>query len=144
MKALAIGLLMLPLPALAGELMVEDAMVPLAPPTAIAHAAYFSLTNEGDAARQLVGVTADGYAMAHIHKSEVVNDVATMTSVDLIEVASGQTVVFEHGGLHVMLMKPEAALSEGDTVSLTLEFADGTLYDVNAKVMHPHHGGHGS
>jgi len=143
-RSLVVGALMLPLPALAGELTVKDAMVPLAPPTAMAHAAYFSLTNEGDTTRQLVGVSADGYAMVHIHKSEVSNDVATMTSVDVVEVAPDQTVVFEHGGLHVMLMKPESSLSEGGTVSLTLEFADGTLQDVDAKVMRLHHSGHGS
>ena len=144
MRALVLGLLMLPLPGLADGLKVENAIVPLAPPSAMVHAAYLSLMNDGNTARQVVGVTAGGYAMAHIHRSEIVDDVATMTSVDLVEVAPGQTVVFEHGGLHIMLMKPAAQLSEGDTVRLTLKFTDGTMEDVDATVTRAGHDGHGS
>ncbi|MEM7670633.1 MAG: copper chaperone PCu(A)C, partial [Pseudomonadota bacterium] len=99
------------------------------------HAAYFTLANSGEAPRQLIGVSAEGYAMAHVHKTEVKDDIATMSSVDLIEIAPGQTVAFEQGGLHIMLMRPEAAKAEGDTVSLTLEFANGKTLSVAAKVM---------
>ena len=144
MRALVLGLLMLPWPGLADGVKVENAIVPLAPPSAMVHAAYLSLMNDGNTARQLLGVTAGGYAMAHIHRSEIVDDVVTMTSVDLVEVAPGQTVVFEQGGLHIMLMKPAAQLSEGDTVRLTLKFADGTMEEVDAAVMRPGHDGYGS
>ena len=144
MRAMAFTLLLLPLPVLADGLKVVDAMVPLAPPTAMAHAAYFSLTNEGDDVRRLIGVQAGGYAVAHIHWSEIKNDIATMSSVDLVEIAPGQTVTFEHGGLHVMLMKPQAPTAEGDAVSLTLEFADGATKAVRAVITRLHHGGHGS
>ena len=113
----------------------------------MAHAAYMTLTNSGDATKSLIGVSADGYAMAHIHKTEIVNDVVSMASVDLIELAPGKAVTLESGGLHIMLMKPAAAIAEGDMVSLTLEFDDGTTQNVSAMVMNMKHGhrhsGHG-
>ena len=131
----AFALMFLPSVVLAGDLAVEGAIVPLAPPSAMAHAAYFTLTNSGDAPRQLVGVKADGYMMAHVHKSEVKDDVATMSSVDLIEIAPGQSIAFEQGGLHIMLMKPQAPLKDGGSVALTLKFANGETLPVEAKVM---------
>lgn len=131
----ALALMVLPTTLFAGDLTVENPMVPLAPPGVMAHAAYFTLANSGKAPRQLIGVSAEGYAMAHIHKTEVKDDIATMSSVDLIEIAPGQSVAFEQGGLHVMLMRPEVAMAEGDTVSLTLEFANGETLPVAAKVI---------
>lgn len=142
----AFAMLLLPTVAFAGDISVESPMVPLAPPSAMAHAAYMTLTNSGDATKSLIGVSADGYAMAHIHKTEVVNDVVSMASVDMIELAPGKAVTLESGGLHIMLMKPAAAIAEGDAINLTLEFDDGTTQTVSAMVMnmkHSHGHGHG-
>lgn len=127
--------LCLPTSLFAGGLTVDAPMVPLAPPGVMAHAAYFTLSNTGDTPRHLIGVTADGYMMAHIHKSEMTDDVATMSSVDLVEITPGKSIAFEPGGLHVMLMRPAAPTEAGDTVQLTLEFANGETIPVSAKVM---------
>lgn len=133
-------MLALPTAAASSDFQVVKATVPLAPPTAMAHAAYFEITNTGDRARHLIGVSAPGYAMVHMHLSEEKDGVATMSSVDLVELAPGQTVVFAHGGLHVMLMRPDGPLAEGDTVELGLEFADGETVPVVAEVAKPHYG----
>jgi copper(I)-binding protein len=100
----------------------------------MAHAAYLTLTNTGAVPRQLIGVSAAGYMMAHVHRTEVKDDIATMASVDLLEIAPGQSIVFERGGLHIMLMRPEAPLVDGGTVELVLEFANGETLAVDAKV----------
>ena len=110
-------------------------MVSLAPPSAMAHAAYFKLSNGGEATRQLIGVKAEGYMMAHVHKTEVKDDIASMVLVDILEIGPGQSIMFEHGGLHVMLMRPEAPVEKGGTVDLSLEFANGETLPISAKVM---------
>ncbi|MEL6644187.1 MAG: copper chaperone PCu(A)C [Pseudomonadota bacterium] len=138
----ALALALLPTAAFAGELTVEKPMVPLAPPGVMAHAAFFTLTNTGDTPRQLIGVSAEGYMMAHIHKTEVKDNVATMVSVDLLEIAPGQSIAFEHGGMHIMLMRPETMMKEGDMVPLTLEFANGETLAVDAMVTQMMMGGH--
>lgn len=140
----AFGLLMLPSLAFAGDLKIEKAMVPMAPPGVMAHAAFMTITNDGDVTRSLVGAAAEGYKMAHIHETSVKDGIATMSSVDLVEIAPGQSVTFEHGGLHVMLMKPAGAAKMGDVIALTLEFANGEVVPVTAKVAHMKHHGHGS
>lgn len=65
-----------------------------------------TLTNTGQATRSLIGVSATGYHMAHLHRSEEKDGVAMMSAVHQLDIAPGQTVTFEHGGLHVMLMHP--------------------------------------
>ncbi len=143
MIRLAFALMALPTALVAGDLVVEGPIVPLAPPGAMAHAAYMTLTNTGDVPRQLIGVQAEGYLMAHIHRTELKEDIVSMSSVDLMEIAPGQTVAFEQGGLHVMLMGPESPLENGGTVELTLEFANGETLPVSAKVVPMVAGGHG-
>jgi len=140
MKRLITALLLIPTLALGDGITIEKPMIPLAPPSALAHAAFMTLTNAGDTPKVLIGASAERYMMAHIHKSEETDGVATMSSVDMIEIAPGQSVMFEHGGLHIMLMRPQNPMAEGDMVSLTLEFADGTQELVEAMVMPFQHG----
>lgn len=142
MKRLALALMCLPGLAFADGLTITDPTVPLAPPGVMAHAAFMQITNTGDSPRQLVGVASPDYAMAHIHETSEQNGVATMSSVDLIEIAPGQTVTFAHGGLHIMLMHPKAVLAEGDIIALSLQFANGAVEPVTATVMRLHR--HGS
>ena len=139
----ALCLTLLPGLALAGDLSVTGAMVPLAPPAAKVHAGFLTISNAGADTRSLIGVQAEGYAMAHIHRSEVKDGVATMSMVHQVDIAPGQSVTFEHGGLHLMLMGPEAPAKAGANVSLVLEFANGDTLPVTAKMMKMHHG-HGS
>ena len=98
MRAALLAALLLPMPAWADGLAIENAVVPLAPPTAMTHAAYFTLTNTGETTRHLIAVRAEGYAMTHIHRSEIRNDIATMSPVDMVEIGPDQSVAFEHGG----------------------------------------------
>lgn len=140
MKSLLAALLLLPTAVLADRLTVEQPWIPAAPPKAMAHAAFMTLTNQGDTPAQIIGVRAEGYMMSHIHMSDEKDGIATMSSVDMIEIAPGQTVALKHGGLHIMLMKPMSPKAEGDTVALTLEFSDGATQEVTATVMKKHHG----
>jgi len=137
---LALALSVLPALASAGDLTVDHPMVPLAPPGSMAHAAFFTITNTGDTSRSLIGVTAPGYHMAHIHQSEEINGVATMQAMHQVDIAPGQSVTFEHGGLHIMLMHPAAPLAEGAEVPLELKFANGETLFVTATVMRMMHG----
>lgn len=145
MRKLLFALLLLaPVAALADGVEVTMPMVPVAPPGTKVHAAFMMISNPGTAPRHLTGVSAEGYRMAHIHKSEVKDGVATMSPVDLVEIAPGQTVTFEHGGLHIMLMGPEGPVAMGEVVRLTLQFANGDTQLIEAPVKRLMHGAHGS
>ncbi|MFT5624423.1 MAG: copper(I)-binding protein [Lentimonas sp.] len=104
---------------------ISEANVPLAPPGARAHAAYLTLSNTGSENRSLIGVTAQGYGMAHLHQSTEQSGVAVMSTVHQLEIAAGQTVALTPGNLHIMLMQPASSQVVGASVPLTLHFANG-------------------
>ena len=58
----------------------------------------------------------------------------TMVEVDSIELPAGDTVVFEPGGYHVMLLGLVEPLEVGDTFELTLTFASGAEETVTVEV----------
>lgn len=137
-------LMTLSTPALAGGIEITNPVVPAAPPGVSAHAGFMTLTNSGETTRSLINVSATGYHMAHIHMSEEKDGIATMSAVHQLDIAPGQTVMFEHGGLHVMLMHPTMPVTAGDDITLTLTFADGEEVIVTAPVMKMHMHDHGS
>lgn len=136
MKNLLLAALLLLAPGLAQAdgIAVRDAWSPKAPPAAASHAAFFTIANDGDRVRSLIAVSAAGYAMARIHESRMSGGVMTMSAVDQIDIAPGAEITFEPGGLHVMLMKPTGPRAPGDTVIVTLDFADGEAVPVSVAV----------
>lgn len=109
----------------AQEVAIQKAYIPVAPPGVMSHAAYLELTNASVRTRSLIGVTAQGYGMAHLHESQDQDGVAVMSMVHQLDIAPGQTVSFAPGRLHIMLMRPEGHQAAGDIVKLTLHFANG-------------------
>ena len=61
--------------------------------------------------------------MVQLHRTEIDTDArASMKAQDRIELATGQKIVFEPGGYHIMLMNLTHPLAPGDTFELTLLF----------------------
>jgi len=135
--AAALAAILTAAPAQAGStgLEVRQVLSPEAPPGASVHAAYLVLENTGAAPRRLVGVQAEGYARAEIHETRMVDGVMSMAPIAELSIPAGGTVAFEPGGLHVMLMGPDGARAQGDTVPLALIFADGTRIEAGAEVV---------
>ena len=125
----------------AQDVIVRDAYIPVAPPGAMAHAAYMLLENPSEQTRSLIGASAPGYAMAHLHSSQSNDGVMTMTMVEQVDIAPGQSIALAPGGLHIMLMRPSAELAAeagaGYMVDVTLLFANGETQTVSAQ-MRPH------
>lgn len=84
-------------------------------------AAYFSLRNGGDQPVTLAGAYIDGAAKAEIHETRG----GTMSPVETLDIAPGQTREFARGGLHVMAFDLSDDLSVGGTTEITLTFSDG-------------------
>ena len=139
-RTLAALAILAPQLAFAQDITVTGAFSPLAPPTAMAHAAYMTITNDGDVARNLVGVSAGAYAMVHLHQTKETDGMATMIPVHQITIQPGQSLTLEQGATHVMLMRPKEAQVEGGTIALTLEFANGENVPFLATVQRTHGG----
>ena len=97
---------------------------------------YMTLRNSGDQPVTLKGVSTEIAKMAMIHKSTVdASGNSTMGPAGPIVVAPGKAVTFEPGGLHIMLMKLNKPLVEGDKFPLSLVFSDGGQLTVQVPIL---------
>ena len=86
-------------------------------------AAYVSITNHGDTADRLVGVTSKLARKTELHKMEMDNGVMKMRQVEGgIDLLAGRTIHLAPGGHHVMLVGLTAPLSAGNIFEITLVF----------------------
>jgi copper(I)-binding protein len=130
-------------------LQVSEPIVRAMPAVAPASAAFFTLHNGSDRTRTLVAAHSSAAKKVELHTHTRKGDVMMMRPVPQIEIPAGETVVFQPGGLHVMLIGLNKALVDGEQVDLALEFADGERIELSVPVGTPpmpqqgeHHHGH--
>ena len=107
---------------IAGDLRIEGPVVFKSFAKARAAGGYMRVTNTGETDDLLIGVTVDG-PMAMLHESREEDGVMRMIHLDAIEIPAGETVSFQPGGLHVMIMglQPDD-LPVGEALDATLIF----------------------
>ena len=99
-------------------------------------AAYMTIRNLGDETEVLVGLRTELAMMSDIHLTATNSDgVSSMTPAGEIEIPPGDVVALEPGGLHVMLMRLQRPMVEGETFSLTLIFTDGDEVSVDVPIL---------
>jgi len=136
-------LFLLVAPALAGEhdhdhaqgtLHIIQPWARFTPPGAPNGAAYLSIENTGAEADRLVGAATPRAERTEIHETKQEGELMTMRPVDGVAIAPGATIRFAPGGLHIMMLKLDAPLREGERVPLTLRFEHAGEVTVEAEV----------
>lgn len=97
-------------------------------------AAYVSIHNNGADSRKLVGADTPVAHHAAIHRHDMIDGMMTMRAVDAWHIDGGATATMEPGGHHIMLMKLQTKLVEGETFPLTLKFDDGTTIETEVRI----------
>lgn len=105
-----------------GDVEVIHPHIPAPAPGAKTAAVYMALSNNGDEPLHLIGVETAAARTASVHRSEINGDVARMVEVPDLEIPAHDTVLFEPGGLHVMLMGLIGPLKADTMVPATLIF----------------------
>jgi len=117
-------------------LVLRDAWISEAPPNAAAQAGY--LTIENNSSQSVALVSADSAAFKSIEFHRTVYDKSTsmakMVHQKQVEIGPRAKLRFEPGSYHLMLIKPKKALIDGDTVPMTLVFADGSRIEIEFAV----------
>ena len=114
----------LPVAAGTNDLTLSDAYVQVTIPSRPA-AGYFTLKNNGDKDRVIVGASSPACGSTMLHRSESAGGVETMREVKSVTVPAHGSVKFAPGGLHIMCMSPSEALEPGAITRVTLSFEDG-------------------
>ena len=94
-------------------------------------AGYFEMTNRSGEVIRITSVTSPAYESVEIHETIIEDDIARMRAIPVIEIADGETVIFERGGKHLMLMRPRGS---ADTVTLNFFSDDTLLMSVSAEL----------
>lgn len=132
-RCFVVWLLLWPL-AHSEELLVREAWIREGPPVAKSLAGYMRLENTGLQAKTIVAVEATGFASAMLHQSRMEGDMAMMEHLDSVTILPGQVLDFVPGQRHIMLMMPQAPLKAGDSVEMTLFFADQSCQSITVTV----------
>jgi periplasmic copper chaperone A len=116
------------------ELIVEGAHVRGLPPGVDTTSAYMTLRNTGDTAVEITGATSPVAGEVTLHTTMNHNGMLHMQHLMSASVPAHGELVFESGGLHLMLAGLNQALVIGAEVELTLQFADGTTQQLSLPV----------
>lgn len=88
-------------------------------------AGYFTVKNDTDKPVALTGAASPACGMVMLHQSVEENGVGKMLPVKSVAVPAHGQLTFAPGGYHLMCMQPQASMTIGHSVPLTLKFADG-------------------
>ena len=110
----------------AAQLKITTPWVREAPPTARNLAGYVELSNQSDKTIVVNEAKSPLFAQVQLHVTTFVNGMMRMTEIKELKIAPGETVTFEPGGRHFMLMKPKQAIKAGLDVPVELSYTDGT------------------
>ena len=110
---------------LTAEVMIKDGYVRGLPPGQPNTAAFMRLVNSGESAVTLMPVSSDAAAKTEFHKHSHSGEMMRMEKVDSITIPAKGEFVLKPGGHHLMLMKLNETLQEGDQVSIALSTASG-------------------
>ncbi|NGX16945.1 copper chaperone PCu(A)C [Wenzhouxiangella sp. XN24] len=126
-----------PAAAATGSPVISDAWIRRVPPAAHMTAGYLSISNPGAEPLVIVGVESPAFGSVELHGTIMTDGVARMREQEAVTVAPGDTVRFEPGGLHLMLMQPTDGVPTSGTVPMTLLLEDGERIEFDAPVGSP-------
>ncbi|TQN32073.1 hypothetical protein FHX37_1999 [Haloactinospora alba] len=117
------------------DITVTDASVRV-PANPDVTAGYLTVRNTGGTDDTLTGVTSDAADEVQMHDTRQSDGNTEMVRQEEVAVGAEETVAFETGGLHLMLMEP-GELEAGETVRLSLEFSRSGTVPTEAEVVDP-------
>jgi copper(I)-binding protein len=112
----------------------REAYIPALPPGVRTGAAYLRIRNGGTRDTALVAAASSAAAAVELHTHVNDGGVMRMRQVKEIVVPAGKEVALQPGGDHVMLIDLKVPLVAGETLALTLSFANGDSLTVDAVV----------
>jgi copper(I)-binding protein len=87
-------------------------------------AIYFVIENHSSETLEMIGVESDIAEAAEMHESRMSGDVMEMHQLESVSLEPGAEVIFEPGGLHIMLVGLKQDLKIGDEIQVTLNFSN--------------------
>lgn len=124
---LALLLLCLPLSACARDCapQVRDGWIRLMPGGMPMQAGFGRIDNPCPMPATIVSASSPAYGSVELHESRLVDGVNRMRELHELRIAPDGAAVLQPGGLHLMLMQPQATLKPGSRVAIVFKLKDG-------------------
>ena len=119
----------------ADDLEIAGTWVRATPPNRDVTAAYLVIKNRSDRTRELLSVETPVAEYTELHTMRLVDDMMEMKKIERLVIPARGEAALEPGGNHIMLFGVQRQMVEGDSVSLTLRFADQSTRNVVAEVL---------
>lgn len=116
------------------DVIVEDLWIRQPAMATASAAGFFRLRNECTEPVTLVSVTSPRYGRVEVHQSVMQGGNWTMHRRNAVTVKPGETVVFQTGDLHLMLMDPDGPAEAGEQIPVVFHFEDGREVAATADV----------
>ena len=117
---------------LGAERRADGAWVRIGPPGAKVHSGYFEFQNPSVGHLDIVGASSPHYERVEIHRSKVVDGIASMEPLSSVRVHGGTSVSFKPGDRHLMLINPNRKVVPGQTVEINLRLSNGSVVSTQA------------
>ena len=118
-----------------GSLVINHPVARATPVNAPVSGGYMTITNNGSEADRLIAVTVGFAGEVQIHEMSMQGDIMKMRQLEEgLEIPAGEKVMLQPGGFHIMFMKLEKQLKEGEKYDATLVFEKAGSVDVTLNV----------
>lgn len=118
----------------AADVEVSNAWVKETIPGTENGAGYFTLTNQSNEPALLVGASTEAARAVEVHQHVLIEGMMRMRRIPELVIGSGQTIVFQPGGYHLMVFGVKSPFIVGGQVEFTLHFADGDQKTIQADI----------
>lgn len=116
------------------SLIIKDAWIREAPPSAKVQAAYLRAINTGHQPVTIISISSPAFNSIESHRTTTIDGIVRMEMINEITIAPTSEVRLEPGGMHLMLFKPTRILLDGDEVELSFKLDDGSCLSTTATV----------
>lgn len=107
----------------AAAITIEGAYVTPTPPGVSVSGGYLAITNAQSSDDALTALSTARAERAEVHEMAMEDGVMRMRAVESLPIPAGQTVTLAPGGLHLMFYDMATPFAEGETIDVTLHFA---------------------
>ncbi|MFT7682782.1 MAG: copper(I)-binding protein [Moritella dasanensis] len=107
------------------NMMIMDAWVRAAPPSAKVQAAFFTVMNHSNKPIVITDVEAQGFGRSELHLSSKKDGMMTMQKQQQVTIPASTIFQFKPGSYHVMLLEPNKIAAPGELVNVSFTLLNG-------------------
>ncbi|MFT5807631.1 MAG: copper(I)-binding protein [Moritella dasanensis] len=107
------------------NMMIMDAWVRAAPPSAKVQAAFFTVMNHSNKPIVITDVEAQGFGRSELHLSAKKDGMMTMQKQQQVTIPASTIFQFKPGSYHVMLLEPNKIAAPGELVNVSFTLLNG-------------------